>query len=1027
MEEQCEKDYNSQLAMSAAHTAHKARKSGRPQTGRPLSMETLHNITHMNTDTFLKGYDSGAIRGIRLTSRSTKSRCGDCPMGKMKRASFSEKTEEFKREMNPADTKGRIKPGGLVYMDMVGPIKPLTYAMHECFYTFTDKATKAVWVYLVKRPREVYSCIRELNLTFSTHFDAQLRRLHTDQARAHTEREMGALKHEIGFETSYSAIYTPEQNQTAERTNGTVMAVARTILLASGLVKQYWGYAILYAACIINAAPRKILGYRSAIQALTGSPADWSRFRVFGCKTWVLIPKEQRKSKFDARAAVGIFVGFSQQTKAYLVRDPVTRIVYESPHCMFDESKHGGEPPFTNDSGMSEIQDAWSQSRFPSLPTGDDESFVREDMEGSSARDMRKRKARNVTFREESSSKEEAQDGGAGIKRARAENGGRARRRAQVPEVAVAPEEEDFGKGSDLSDVASDSSSDPGSGSGSDSDSDDRGKCEEDHDFVSHTITNKESGSTWKSLAQKWGTNFTHLKHINPDANQEWFQESSHGRTMKPRTGTQVNIPAMSACGRVLHWIVAVVNFRIDLGQHSNGVFAGGVMADDDMPSTFWHALQREDREQWQAAWEVEKNSMIRLGVLEQVDWPTNSKTNVCGSKLVCKIKRLADGSLDKYRVRWVAQGFSQQFGVDYFDTMSPVCTSATVKLVLAIACAVGCIAKQCDISAAYLRAQLDEVVYMSPPKGVEIPEIKGKKQCYRLRKSIYGLKQAGLNWYRKFTTETFSKSDGWSRCPLDNCLFVKREGMKFVIACVYVDDCIYVGNWDQEITKLERRITQLYDKTDFKEVEWFLGWKVDRDMKAGTLVLSQAQFIKDALNKFGLSDSTPLSIPCPTAHVFEELDPACLLDKKDQLIFVKSWYFLNYLATQTRADVAWVTSKLGMLHMSQADQHQMDAADRVFRYLKGTANHRELPIAKARIWNSKPTPMHPMPTTASATTADVDPRAGTSLCLLEEPFTGIADAKSQSHSVHAKQNMQHSVERDDLASPDARLPRFWV
>jgi hypothetical protein len=167
-----------------------------------------------------------------------------------------------------------------------------------------------------------------------------------------------------------------------------------------------------------------------------------------------------------------------------------------------------------------------------------------------------------------------------------------------------------------------------------------------------------------------------------------------------------------------------------------------------------------------------------------------------------------------------VAQGFSQQFGVDYFDTMSPVCTSATVKLVLAIACAVGCIAKQCDISAAYLRAQLDEVVYMSPPKGVEIPEIKGKKQCYRLRKSIYGLKQAGLNWYRKFTTETFSKSDGWSRCPLDNCLFVKREGMKFVIACVYVDDCIYVGNWDQEITKLERRITQLYDKTDFKEVE---------------------------------------------------------------------------------------------------------------------------------------------------------------------------------------------------------------
>ena len=152
---------------------------------------------------------------------------------------------------------------------------------------------------------------------------------------------------------------------------------------------------------------------------------------------------------------------------------------------LYGESKHGGEPPFTN---KGKIQDAWSQSRFSSLPTGDSDGSAR----------MRKRKTRTVTFAEECSSKGEAQDGGAG-KRASSKEGGGPRKRAHAREVEVAPVEAD---------------------------------------------------------------------------------------TPTP------------CCGRVLRWVVAAVNFKIDLGQHSHGVFAGGVMADGNVPTPFWRALQREDR-QW--------------------------------------------------------------------------------------------------------------------------------------------------------------------------------------------------------------------------------------------------------------------------------------------------------------------------------------------------------------------------------------------------------------------------------------------
>ena len=114
--------------------------------------------------------------------------------------------------------------------------------------------------------------------------------------------------------------------------------------IASHRGKAYWGYAMKYACYVVNCTGKVRLLGKTPFELLHGWAPNTSRFRVFGCRAWVLVPKPQRK-KWDARAKEGVFVGFSEDAPAYLVRVPKENKTYESPHVLFDESDFGGAPP----------------------------------------------------------------------------------------------------------------------------------------------------------------------------------------------------------------------------------------------------------------------------------------------------------------------------------------------------------------------------------------------------------------------------------------------------------------------------------------------------------------------------------------------------------------------------------------------------------------------------------------------------------------------------------------------------------
>ena len=164
---------------------------------------------------------------------------------------------------------------------------------------------------------------------------------------------------------------------------------------------------------------------------------------------------------------------------------------------------------------------------------------------------------------------------------------------------------------------------------------------------------------------------------------------------------------------------------------------------------TFYHEVVIHD--DWKRAMEVELKAMEANHTWSIVPVPTGK--NTVGCRWIYNIKQKADGTVERYKARLVAKGFTQQEGLDYFETFSPVAKMVIVKTLLTIDVSKNWQLTQLDVNNAFLHGDLFEEVYMDLPLGYK-PNItiQREKMVCKLHKSIYGLKQASRQWFAKFS-----------------------------------------------------------------------------------------------------------------------------------------------------------------------------------------------------------------------------------------------------------------------------------
>ncbi|KAD7477788.1 hypothetical protein E3N88_00924 [Mikania micrantha] len=126
---------------------------------------------------------------------------------------------------------------------------------------------------------------------------------------------------EHGILHQLTTSYTPQQNGVAERKNRSLLELARSMLKNKDMPNEFWGEAVACAAYILNRSTTKSLSNINPQEAWTGFKPSVAHFRVFGCIAYAHVP-DQRRSKLDDKSEKCIFVGYSEQSKAYKLFNP---------------------------------------------------------------------------------------------------------------------------------------------------------------------------------------------------------------------------------------------------------------------------------------------------------------------------------------------------------------------------------------------------------------------------------------------------------------------------------------------------------------------------------------------------------------------------------------------------------------------------------------------------------------------------------------------------------------------------------
>lgn len=354
-------------------------------------------------------------------------------------------------------------------------------------------------------------------------------------------------------------------------------------------------------------------------------------------------------------------------------------------------------------------------------------------------------------------------------------------------------------------------------------------------------------------------------------------------------------------------------------------------------PSTYDEAMLRTDRNEWLEAMKKELNIMDDMHVYQLAPLPDGCKA--IGNRWVLEFKEDNKGG-SVYKARLVTQGFSQIPGVDYGATFAPVLKTASLCLIAALACKNDWELHSFDATRAFLWGVLKEEIYMRQPRGFE----KGdwKVQVWRMLRTIYGLKQSAMEWYKQ-VREVMNEL-GFARCPVDYAVFLfdsSASGTRIIcIIGFHVDDGMGTSNSPAFLIWVKQKIHQRFGIKDMGPVTKFIGIQFERDRNSRQLWMHQGEYITYLLEEYNLLDCNPVRLPLDSHHPFGKPDDVHATIPNLPTQFRKLIGELLYLAICTRPDISFAVNSLAQ-HNSKPLPSHYAAAKRLLRYLSGTINLR--------------------------------------------------------------------------------------
>ncbi|CAI5971345.1 unnamed protein product [Closterium sp. NIES-64] len=241
---------------------------------------------------------------------------------------------------------------------------------------------------------------------------------------------------------------------------------------------------------------------------------------------------------------------------------------------------------------------------------------------------------------------------------------------------------------------------------------------------------------------------------------------------------------------------------------------------------------------------------------------------NTVSGMWIFRVKR-PPGSPPVFKARYVARGFSQRQGVDYFQTFSPTPKMTTLQVLLHIAAQRDYELHSLDFSTAFLQGSLHEEIWLRRPPGFTGSFLPGTQ--WSLRRPVYGLHKAPREWHD--TLRTTLAALGFGPSSADPSMFLRTDtSLPPFYILVYVDDLVFATDDTARLAHVKSELQKRHTCTDLGELRSYLGLQITWDRAQRIITVTQSHMVQQVLQRFDFTYSSPQATPLSTRHSLSAL-----------------------------------------------------------------------------------------------------------------------------------------------------------